>query len=160
MNSPIQFYSHPIHSLKIKVEDSKVEIWDTRNNKQFVDSFFIEVEKMKIEKLNTTRFLAECVIGRRLKKHEAIAFRDGNETNFNINNFQIITLLQENNTIYIAINLDENDKSTEYKSIQSISRALGVRGAVINSYFEGIVDKVRSPKTNNFYRFEKKTTNV
>ena len=115
---------------------------------------------MKIEKLNTTRFLTECIIGRRLKKSEAIAYKDGDETNFNLHNLQIVPLSQINNTIYTAINLDENNKRTDYKSIQSISRALGVRGAVINSYFEGVVERVKSPRTNNFYHFEKQTVRV
>jgi len=160
MNNTVVVYNHPIFNLKIKVEDSKIEIFDSKNNSRLIDSFFIEMEKMKLEKLNTTRFLTECIIGRRLKKSEAIAYKDGDETNFNLHNLQIVPLSQINNTIYTAINLDENNKRTDYKSIQSISRALGVRGAVINSYFEGVVERVKSPRTNNFYHFEKQTVRV
>lgn len=144
--------------LKVNIDDS-IEIVDSNQIPQRANPFFVEIRREKTEKLSTPRFLAECLLKQRLSKNQTIVFKDGNETNLSLNNMQIITLSNnKNNIIYIAISIEETEKHIEYKSISSISRALGIRGVIIKGCIEGIIEKVKSPKTNKIYRFEQRVS--
>jgi hypothetical protein len=141
--------------LKINTEGTLEIIDNKTKHNQILNSFYIEIRKEKIEKLKTAHFIAECLLKRRLRKNEAVVFKDGNESNFELNNLQVVSLGQQKTTTYTVIPLDEPENTLNYTSISSIARALGIRGVLIKSCIDGLVDKVKSPKTQKSYRFEK-----
>jgi hypothetical protein len=142
-------------SLKINKEGTPEIVNNNNKQTQLLDSFVIEIRKEKIEKINTAKFMVECIRKKRLRKTEIVDFKDGNESNIDVDNLRVISLTQQKTIVYTAIPINEEENRMNYTSISSISRALGIRGVIIKGCIDGLVEQVKSPKTQKVYRFEK-----